>query len=167
MVRRIDSPSSRDSNAQKELDGVSFGAMAGPAATQIMRRKRGNPNWGRPMPPAPVLATEFERQVRTLRLTPETYVFSAKLRRWCWQNRNRFYIPEWLLEKWRIAVDAYTSNAAPRTSNRHSQPGQKSAHGFASRAVSAQNLNCTSNCMRRGGRAATACPKNGEVTIPM
>jgi hypothetical protein len=23
-------------------------------------RKRGNPNWGRPMPPAPVLATAFE-----------------------------------------------------------------------------------------------------------
>jgi hypothetical protein len=86
--------------------------MAGPAATPIMRRKRGNPNWGRPMPPARVLATEFERQVRTLRLMPETYVFSAELRRWCWQNRNRFYIPEWLLEKWRIAVDPYTSDAA-------------------------------------------------------
>jgi hypothetical protein len=97
---------------RRSLDGVSFGIMARPATTPILRRKRGNPNWGRPMPPAPVLATEFERQVRTLRLTPETYVFSAELRRWCWQNRNRFYIPEWLLEKWRIAVDPYTSNAA-------------------------------------------------------
>jgi hypothetical protein len=64
------------------------------------------------MPLAPVLATEFERQVRTSRLTPETYGFSTELRRWCWQNRNRFYIPEWLLAKWRIAVDPYTSDAA-------------------------------------------------------
>jgi hypothetical protein len=86
--------------------------MAGPASTPSMRRKRGNPNWGRPMPLAPAHATEFERQVRTLHLTPETYVFSAELRLWCWQNRNRFYIPEWLLEKWRIAVDPYTSDAA-------------------------------------------------------
>jgi len=29
-------------------------------------RKRGNPNWGRPM--LPVLCTEFEMQVRHLRL---------------------------------------------------------------------------------------------------
>ena len=68
--------------------------------------------WQEPMPPAPVLATEFERQVRTLRLTPETYVFSAELRQWCWQNRDRFYIPKWLLEEWRIAVDPYTCDAA-------------------------------------------------------
>ncbi len=75
-------------------------------------RKRGNPNWGRPMPPAPVLATEFEVRVRHLYLTPEMYTSSGELRTWCQQNRNRVYIPEWLLEEWGITVDATFSGAA-------------------------------------------------------
>jgi hypothetical protein len=53
-----------------------------------------NPNWGRFMPPAPVLATEFELQVRKLHLTPEKYVFPSELETWCEENRNRVYIPE-------------------------------------------------------------------------
>jgi len=77
-----------------------------------MIRKRGNPNWGRPMPPASVLCTEFEMQVRQLRLTPEHYVVSAGLRSWCKENRNRYYIPEWLLDEWDIRVDADLSGAA-------------------------------------------------------
>src|ERR1700736_1566387 len=64
--------------------------MARPDVTPaIFLRKRGNPNWGSggPVKLAPALATEFEMQVRLLRLTPEAYVFSDELRRWC--NRNR------------------------------------------------------------------------------
>jgi hypothetical protein len=87
-------------------------AMARLAAIPEVRRKRGNPNWGRPVQPAAVLATEFELQVRKLQLTPETYVFSAELCRWCEKNRNRFYIPEWLLKKWSITVDPNVSGAA-------------------------------------------------------
>jgi len=75
-------------------------------------RKRGNPNWGRPMPPAPALPTEFELRVRHLHLTPEMYASSRELRAWCRQNRNRIYIPEWLLEEWDITVDATFSGAA-------------------------------------------------------
>ena len=75
-------------------------------------RKRGNPNWGRPVPPAPALATEFELQARRLHLAPEKYASSRELRLWCEQNRNRVYIPEWLLEEWGIAVDALPSDAA-------------------------------------------------------
>jgi hypothetical protein len=75
-------------------------------------RKRGNPNWGRPIPPAPVLATEFELRVMQLQLTPETYASSRELRIWCEQNRNRVYIPEWLLGEWGITVDALSSGAA-------------------------------------------------------
>ncbi len=81
-------------------------------APPVMTRRRGNPNWGRPMPPAPVLATEFEMQVRQLRLTVETYVSSAELRSWCERNRNRFYIPEWLLDAWDILVDPDFTDAA-------------------------------------------------------
>jgi hypothetical protein len=62
-------------------------------------RKRGNPNWGRPMPPARALATAFEMRVSDLRLTVESYVLSIELRSWCEENRNRRYVPEWLLDE--------------------------------------------------------------------
>ncbi len=75
-------------------------------------RKRGNPNWGRPIPPAPALATEFELQARRLRLTPQTYAASRELRAWCERNKNRIYIPEWLLKEWHITVDPQFSDAA-------------------------------------------------------
>src|SRR6202158_4066251 len=45
--------------------------MAIPGALQATTRKRGNPNWGRPIPPAPALATEFELRVRQLQLTAQ------------------------------------------------------------------------------------------------
>ena len=83
--------------------------MARPTVIPDIRHKRGNPNWGRPMPPLPVLATEFELQTRKLQLNREEYVFSAELRRWCRENRNRFYIPEWLLDAWHITVDPNVS----------------------------------------------------------
>jgi hypothetical protein len=86
--------------------------MAGPAARPAIVRRRGNPNWGRSIGPAPILATEFEIQVRQLRLTVETYVSSAELRSWCERNRNRVYIPEWLLDAWDIPVDPNVSDAA-------------------------------------------------------
>jgi hypothetical protein len=83
-----------------------------PASPPVTTRKRGNPNWGRPMPPVSILCTEFEMQVRQLQLTPETYVFSDQLRSWCERNRNRFYIPEWLLKAWNISVNSDLSGAA-------------------------------------------------------
>jgi len=59
----------------------------------------------------PVLSTEFEMRVKHLRLTPETYTASVELRRWCEHNKNRFYIPEWLLREWGITVDVSYSAA--------------------------------------------------------
>ena len=75
-------------------------------------RKCGNPNWGRPMPFVPALPTEFELQVRHLHLTAEMYTSSRALRGWCEQNRNRLYVPEWLLEEWGITVDLNFGAAA-------------------------------------------------------
>ena len=86
--------------------------MVIPAAHPVLTRKRGNPNWGRPIPPAPNLLTEFELRVRQLQLTAEMYASSVELRTWCEQNRNRLYIPEWLLEEWGIHVDANFSGVA-------------------------------------------------------
>ncbi|SPF36633.1 conserved hypothetical protein [Candidatus Sulfotelmatobacter kueseliae] len=82
------------------------------ATPVVHTRKRGNPNWGRPIPCAPALATEFELQVMRLKLTAEMYASSRELHIWCQQNRNRIYVPEWLLKKWGIPVDAIFSGAA-------------------------------------------------------
>jgi hypothetical protein len=68
-------------------------------------RKRGNPNWGKPVQSVPATATEFEIHVRKLGLTKETCADSTQLRSWCERNRNRCYIPEWLLDEWQIDVD--------------------------------------------------------------
>ena len=64
------------------------------------------------MPPVPALATEFELRARHLQLTAEMYTSSRELRAWCERNRNRCYVPEWLLEEWGITVDLNFSAAA-------------------------------------------------------
>jgi hypothetical protein len=76
-----------------------------PFVLPALKRKRGNHNWGRPIPPLRALPTEFEIQVGQLRLTAEAYVYSAELRAWCDRNKNRVYIPEWLLDAWDITVE--------------------------------------------------------------
>jgi hypothetical protein len=45
-------------------------------------------------------ATAFERQVRKLGLDERTCVASKVLRLWCEENKDRYYIPEWLLARW-------------------------------------------------------------------
>jgi hypothetical protein len=82
-----------------------IGPMVIPVALPTAKRKRGNPNWGRPIAPLLALPTEFEMRARQLHLTAEMYTSSRELRAWCEQNRNRLYIPEWLLEEWGITVE--------------------------------------------------------------
>jgi hypothetical protein len=88
--------------------------------------RRGNPNWGKPMLPASVLATEFDLQVRKLGLTQSKYASSLELWRWCDRNRNRVYVPEWLLAEWDMQVEDTVSNGGnqiPRRANaRHFRP---------------------------------------------
>jgi hypothetical protein len=74
--------------------------------------KRGNPNWGKPSQPLRPLLTEFEMQVGRLRLSKAEYVASVQLRHWCEDNRNRRYVPEWLLKEWRITVEDIFSGVA-------------------------------------------------------
>jgi hypothetical protein len=57
----------------------------------------------------PVIATAFEAEARRLGLDMQTCTSSTKLRRWCEHNKNRCYIPEWLLERWGISVDPNAS----------------------------------------------------------
>ncbi len=51
------------------------------------------------------LPTAFERQVRKLGLDERTCVGSRALRLWCQQNKDRYYIPEWLLARWGMTVN--------------------------------------------------------------
>jgi hypothetical protein len=85
--------------------------MTIPVALPAKTRKRGNPNWGLPIRPAPALPTEFELLVRQLHLTAGLYTSSAELHSWCERNRNQRYVPEWLLEEWHIIVDPNTGTA--------------------------------------------------------
>jgi hypothetical protein len=50
--------------------------------------------------------TAFEEQLKKLGLNEQTCVDSVELRQWCERNKDRCYIPELLLARWRIAVDA-------------------------------------------------------------
>jgi hypothetical protein len=68
------------------------------------------PNWGKPIQPAPAIATQFELHARQLGLTKRMYAESAQLRGWCERNKNRCYIPEWLLAEWGITVDLKHEN---------------------------------------------------------
>ena len=86
--------------------------MSKPIALTGTKRGRGNPNWGKPIPPIPTLLTEFELQVERLGLSKAEYVKSPKLRHWCKHNRNRCYVPEWLLEAWGLTVDSIFSGVA-------------------------------------------------------
>jgi len=70
------------------------------------RPKRGNPNWGKPLEPIIATTTEFELQARRLGLTKQGYTASEQLRAWCERNKNRCYIPEWLLDEWGITIDS-------------------------------------------------------------
>jgi hypothetical protein len=67
-----------------------------------MPRRRGNPNWGKEAPPNSIPAgpTEFEKQLKRLGLTKETCASSPAMRTWCERNKDRVYIPEWLLALW-------------------------------------------------------------------
>jgi hypothetical protein len=75
------------------------------------KRRRGNPNWGQLQHRLPAGPTEFEMQVKRLGLTKPEYMASGELRRWCERNRNRVYVPEWLLEAWSMQVEAIFSGA--------------------------------------------------------
>ena len=79
--------------------------MAIPIVLSGTKRKRGNPHWGQPLLQARVLSTEFEMQVKRMGLIQSQFFASAELKRWCDVNRNRVYIPEWLLDAWRMSVD--------------------------------------------------------------
>jgi hypothetical protein len=51
-------------------------------------------------------------QVDRLGLAKSQYLASAELKYWCQRNRNRCYVPEWLLEAWGMTVEESFSGVA-------------------------------------------------------
>ena len=86
-------------------------ATAKPFALPTMARRRGNPNWGggRPAQILSWIPTAFEEQVQKLGLNEQTCATSEKLKQWCERNKDRCYIPEWLLKQWGMSVDPNVS----------------------------------------------------------
>jgi hypothetical protein len=72
-----------------------------------MTRKTRNSNRasGRPPENRPAETTGFEEQVQQLGLNERTCEASRELKQWCERNKDRCYIPEWLLKRWGMFVD--------------------------------------------------------------
>ena len=72
--------------------------------------RRGNPNWGKPVPSGPVVptVTSFEEAVKQLKLQPDQYAHSTRLREWAERNRNSKFIPESLLQAWGFETDQFS-----------------------------------------------------------
>ena len=75
---------------------------------EIMAKRRGNPNWGKPEPIGPVVpvVTSFEQAVKEFKLLPDQYLRSTRLREWARKNKNSKYIPEPLLEAWGFEIES-------------------------------------------------------------
>ena len=73
-----------------------------------MRKKRGNPNWGKPevntLRYAGVIS--FEEMVKKLRLSPTEYEGSIHLKEWARKNKDQSYVPSNLLQAWGLDVKA-------------------------------------------------------------
>ena len=83
--------------------------MSKPVTARERKRPRGNPNWGKPLQPIPAFLTEFELEVERLGLAKSEYLYSRELKRWCDGNRNRVYVPEWLLTEWGMQVELFSA----------------------------------------------------------
>lgn len=72
-----------------------------------MARRNINHDWSSGITAAatPAAASEFETVMVALGLTPQTCVDSLELKEWCLLNKNRKFVPEWLLKHWQIPVD--------------------------------------------------------------
>ena len=71
--------------------------------------RRGNPNWGKPLPFGPVVPTvaSFEEAVKKLKLQPDQYLHSTRLREWARRNKNSKFILESLLKAWGFETDQF------------------------------------------------------------
>jgi hypothetical protein len=101
-----------DWEACRDFILASHAALARPVYHPHAMRGRGNPYWGKFQPHSPALPTEFETQAKRLGLSASEYAASNQLKHWCECNRNRVYVPEWLLKAWGLRVEDTLTGAA-------------------------------------------------------
>ena len=67
-----------------------------------MKKKRGNPNWGKSAAhfAGDAQPSSFEQIVRKLQLSPDQYLGSVQLKEWVRKNKDQKYVPSDLLEAW-------------------------------------------------------------------
>jgi hypothetical protein len=96
------------SDAPRSISGLMLRSWKQRTRTQLMAKRRGNPNWGKPEPIGPVVptVTSFEQVVKEFKLTPDQYIRSTRLREWARRNKNSKYIPEALLEAWGFEIES-------------------------------------------------------------
>src|SRR5271154_3212836 len=96
------------SGAARKPSGLPQEARNKGQRTELMAKRRGNPNWGKPEPIGPVVptVTSFEQVVKEFKLTPDQYIRSTRLREWARRNKNSKYIPEALLEAWGFEIES-------------------------------------------------------------
>jgi len=71
-----------------------------------MKKKRGNPNWGKPELHSTLFVrpNSFEEVVKKLRLSPTEYESSIQLQDWARNNKDQKYVPSTLLQAWGLDV---------------------------------------------------------------
>jgi hypothetical protein len=66
-----------------------------------MKKRRGNPNWGKPEPfMLGGTISSFDALVKTLGLSPDQYENSITLKEWVGKNKDQKYVPLDLLDAW-------------------------------------------------------------------
>jgi len=73
-----------------------------------MRRHHGNRNFTKPEAIGPIVfsPSSFERIVTALRISPEEYRSSPKLKEWVRRNKDHRYVPPELLKAFGFQVDS-------------------------------------------------------------
>ena len=71
-----------------------------------MKKKRSNPNWGKPELHSTLLVqpNSFEEVAKKLRLSPTEYESSIQLQEWARNNKDQKYVPSTLLQAWGLGV---------------------------------------------------------------
>ena len=69
-----------------------------------MAKRRGNPNWGRAESYIVAnIGCEFDALVKALKLRVQDYESSVELRQWSERNKDHKYVPQDLLQAWKLS----------------------------------------------------------------
>ncbi len=70
-----------------------------------MKRRRGNPDWGKQLASIPHGPSQFELLVERLGLDEREYLHSTRLKNWVRRNKGQRYVPPDLLKAWDLTEE--------------------------------------------------------------